>query len=521
MIESAVWSRTWLSDLLQPWLAVPEIYDVELSGITIDSRQVKPGDVFCACIGAVTTGHQYIEAAVQGGAVVVLAEGMGVKPGLQRRRVQDREIVWVDMPDLRAHLSVLGDRFYGAPSAQMQVIAVTGTNGKTSCTGFLNQAMAAMARKCGVIGTLGFGFGEQLSTTGMTTPDALTVQYALATLQRQGAEAVALEVSSHALSQDRVRAVAIDLAVLTNLSREHLDYHGDMAQYRAAKTRLFAQVADSGAAVLNLNDAFGRHLAERYLPKMPVIGYGIDDEKANLVQLMPGCAKVIARRLVLQDSGFSCQVTTPWGQGRLQGALLGRFNVSNVLAVLACLGHMGVPLKAALKAVQQLVAPPGRMTRFGGGLQPLVVVDYAHTPDALAEVLQALRPHCKRRLWCVFGCGGERDVGKRRLMGEVAERYSDEIVLTSDNPRSESPQAIMADIAEGLLCPWAVQMELHRPTAIADVLQSAGPGDIVLVAGKGHECVQEVGGEFLPYSDLEHVQRQLSLRAEAVVQKCS
>jgi UDP-N-acetylmuramoyl-L-alanyl-D-glutamate--2,6-diaminopimelate ligase len=349
---------------------------------------------------------------------------------------------------------------------------------------------ASSARRCAIIGTLGYGFPGALDPSLHTTPDWITLHRLLAEFLAQGAAYVSMEVSSHALDQGRVNAVAFDVAVFTNLTREHLDYHRDMETYGNAKAALFA-FPDLKYAVINVDDAFGRALIERVRGRLMVLSYGLAGGDVRALALHP------------QPEGLILRVATPLGEAEITSALLGRFNAYNLLAALATLLALGMDLAEAVARLGQVRPMAGRAECFGGGRRPLVIVDYAHTPDALAQVLHALREHAKGRLWCVFGCGGERDRGKRPEMGRIAETLADEVILTDDNPRREDPERIIADILAGMHA--APRVLRDRRAAIAHAITGAAPGDIVLVAGKGHEDYQQVGEERRPYSDRDTV----------------
>jgi UDP-N-acetylmuramoyl-L-alanyl-D-glutamate--2,6-diaminopimelate ligase len=353
-----------------------------------------------------------------------------------------------------------------------------------------------------VIGTLGYGLYGELSAATHTTPDALTVQQALSSMQQQGARCVVSEVSSHAMDQGRVRGVNFDLAVLTNLTRDHLDYHGNVEAYAEAKRKLF-NTDGLRYAVINADDRFGSALLDAIPPGVAPIAYRLENEPFRT--RFPA-QWVIGRKLQFDVSGLRMDVMTPWGSGSLQCGLLGRFNASNLLATLASLCVSGLPFAEAMRRLAATRTVPGRMERFDMGKnRPLVVVDYAHTAGALEAALRSLRAHCNGSLWCVFGAGGDRDHGKRSMMGAAAERFADHVVLTDDNPRTEDAAKIIEDICAGLKRPAAVQIEHDRGHAITLALQHAGADDIVLIAGKGHETVQLVGNKALPFSDRERV----------------
>ncbi|WP_313450871.1 UDP-N-acetylmuramoyl-L-alanyl-D-glutamate--2,6-diaminopimelate ligase [Stutzerimonas kunmingensis] len=471
--------------------------DVLIRELTLDSRKVRGGDLFLAVPGLQFDGRDHIQDAVARGAAAVAYEAEGLDESLTDNAVM------VPVLHLAEQLSAIAGRFYGEPSRSLRVVGVTGTNGKTSVSQLIAQALDRLGEPCGIIGTLGTGFHGQLELGRHTTPDAIGVQATLANLKQEGARAVAMEVSSHGLDQGRVAALDFDVAVFTNLSRDHLDYHGSMDAYGAAKARLF-EVPGLSCRVINLDDAFGRVLAgeER---ESRLITYSLEDPTAYLF-----CAE--AR---LDDDGIHARLITPQGERSLRSPLLGRFNVSNVLAAVGALLGMDYPLDEILAVLPELQGPAGRMQRLGGGDHPLIVVDYAHTPDALEKVLTALRPHARGRLLCLFGCGGDRDTGKRPLMAEVAERLADGVVVTDDNPRNEAPEQILEGIGSGFSNPAAVTFSHGRAQAIASLIAAARAEDVVVLAGKGHEDYQEVRGERLPFSDLEEACRALSVWEKA------
>lgn len=492
-----------LSQLLQGLTAVSPAQDVRIAGLALDSRQVRPGYLFFAVAGTQAHGVDFIADALAAGAAAIIWEPAGaVSAPVQPQQASNIPIIAV--PDLGQQMSAIADRFYGQPSARLFVVGVTGTDGKTSCTHFIAQALHTPQASCGLIGTLGYGFYGALRAGLHTTPDALTLQQEMAALAEGGAQAVAMEVSSHGLDQGRAAGIAIDVAVLTNLSRDHLDYHGSEAAYALAKRRLFTQPG-LAAAVLNLDDKFGQALATELPAALPVIGYSLNAEMQGLIA-RPNTRWVTAGTLETSMQGMHLGIHSSWGDGELHTRLLGRFNASNLLASLAVLLVRGIALEDALLRLAQVQTVPGRMETFGGDAhQPLVVVDYAHTPRALEQVLIALREHCSGHLWCVFGAGGDRDAGKRPLMGEVAERLADHVVLTDDNPRHEDATEIVMDILAGMVKPDAIYVERNRGQALAQALSCSGPGDIVLVAGKGHENYQQIGSRRIPYSDRDQV----------------
>ncbi|MGP3791186.1 UDP-N-acetylmuramoyl-L-alanyl-D-glutamate--2,6-diaminopimelate ligase [Pseudomonas sp. B392_1p] len=459
--------------------------------LTLDSRKVRPGDLFLAVPGASHDGRAHIADAIARGAVAVAYEAEGAPP------LPDSQATLLPIKGLSKQLSAIAGRFYGEPSRGLHLVGVTGTNGKTSVSQLLAQALDRLGERCGIVGTLGTGFHGALESGRHTTPDPLAVQATLALLKHAGARAVAMEVSSHGLAQGRVAGLDFDVAVFTNLSRDHLDYHGSMEAYGAVKATLFAW-PQLRCRVINLDDPFGRQLAG--LEGARLIDYSINDAAAD----------VHCRQVRFDDHGVRAELITPQGQGLLRSPLLGRFNLSNLLAVIGALLGMDYSLDDVLRVLPDLQGPSGRMQRLGGGAAPLVVVDYAHTPDALEKVLEALRPHVRGRLLCLFGCGGDRDRGKRPLMAEVAERHADGVLVTDDNPRSEDPLEILAEIRAGFTRPETVQFMSGRGQAIASLIAGARADDIVLLAGKGHEDYQEINGVRQPFSDLDEASKALA-----------
>jgi UDP-N-acetylmuramoyl-L-alanyl-D-glutamate--2,6-diaminopimelate ligase len=464
--------------------------------LAADSRACAPGVAFFAYPGERADGRRFIPDALARGAAGVLWEAEGFAWDSAWR------VPNVAVPGLRGAAGALAHEFYGRPSEPLWTCGVTGTNGKTTCSQWIAAALNGAGVKCGVIGTLGTGFPGALEDAANTTPDALELHRRLAAMHRQGARAVAMEVSSHGLEQGRVGGVAFDCALFTNLSHDHLDYHGTMDAYAAAKARLF-DAEGLGCAVLNLDDVFGAQLAGRLAARgVRTIGYSLVSAPATGEFLY--AQAIEAGRL---------RIASSWGEA--EGALgaLGRFNVSNALGVAGALVAQGMDFGEAVRRLAQLPDVPGRMQRLGGAGAPLVVVDYAHTPDALAQVLAALRPVAQARggrLAVVFGAGGDRDRAKRAPMGEAAARLADRVVLTSDNPRSEDPRAILRDIEAGMRA--AHEIEPDRARAIEAAIAAAAPADVVLLAGKGHERVQEIGAQRLPFSDAEVARAALARR---------
>jgi UDP-N-acetylmuramoyl-L-alanyl-D-glutamate--2,6-diaminopimelate ligase len=478
---------------------------LEVSDVTLDSRAARPGALFLACRGQGRHGAEFVGEAVALGARAVLYEPSGgaaelVEAGLREVRPaqadRSREVFVAPVPQLSRRAGIIADRFFGQPSHAVTVAGITGTNGKTTCAWLLAQALGRCGRPAAYMGTLGAGFPGALAATEHTTSDAVTVHRRLAAMRALGAEAVSMEVSSHALDQHRVCGVRFHTAAFTNLTRDHLDYHGTMAAYADAKARLFAW-PDLAVRVINIDDELGAHLAGQLSAARLVI-----TTRAGAARVpAPGAKFVRAVRIETAVSGLLIHVDSSWGAVRLDVPLIGEFNADNALTVLAVLLAWDVPLADAAAALQSSRAAPGRMEAFGGREAPLAIVDYAHTPDALAKALRAARLHCRGRLRVVFGCGGDRDPGKRPMMGEIAAELADELVVTDDNPRSEPPERIVSDILAGIPRGAAARVEHDRARAIRTALERSGPEDVVLIAGKGHEEYQIYGSERRPFSD--------------------
>lgn len=462
-------------------------FNQQFLGVTADSRKVQAGSLFLAYPGAKSDGRDFIPQAIQAGATAVLWEKDGFTWDAEWQ-VQN-----LSVSGLKSQVGEIAAEYYDHPSSKLSMIGVTGTNGKTSVSQWVAQCLAILDKKTAVLGTIGNGFvgkeANALAEATNTTPDAILLQEMLANYLKQGADAVAMEVSSHGLDQGRVSGVAFDIAILTNLSRDHLDYHQTMEAYAAAKQKLFDWQGLS-MAILNVDDAFGQSVAQSLKQKnKPFMTYGI------------GSGDICATELKLNDAGLRMQVKTPKGNALIKASVLGRFNAYNVLAVLGAMLALDVSLANAVAAIAQIKPVLGRMQQFGGGELPLVVIDYAHTPDALEKVLSTLKEQvpATNKLICVFGCGGDRDAGKRPLMGSIAHQLADNVVVTSDNPRSENSQAIIQQIMAGMTGVYAVEPD--REAAISMAVRAASKGDIVLVAGKGHEDYQEIAGVKYPFSD--------------------
>lgn len=485
-----------LIDLVAPDLDI----ECRVSSIAMDSRKVQSGGLFLACSGGDQHGLDYLQQALERGAVAVAYEPDDGVSEQHLRSIADADVPVIEVPRLSYKVSEIAGRFYDNPSRHMSVTGITGTNGKTSCSFFLAQAMSEDG-KCGVVGTIGNGFPGELKSSTHTTPDPIELQRLLHELKQKGAVSIAMEVSSHALEQGRVEAVHFDVAAFTNLTRDHLDYHISMEAYGGAKLRLF-NMPGIRCAVVNLDDEFGMKVLESLPAGVPVVGYGLNKQD-EIPERLDGWAW--AQDIKQDINGMSVHVQTNRGDGDLQTGLLGRFNVSNMLAVLSVLLFRGLPLQTALERMSNLRTVPGRMERFGGDDKPLVVVDYAHTPDALEHALKAARDHAGARLICVFGCGGDRDTGKRPLMGAIAERLADQVVVTDDNPRTEDGDWIITDILNGMENPSDVMVERDRAKAIRKAVAAASVGDMVMVCGKGHEDYQLVGDKSFDFSDREQV----------------
>jgi UDP-N-acetylmuramoyl-L-alanyl-D-glutamate--2,6-diaminopimelate ligase len=471
---------------------------IPVAGLSLDSRLVATDEVFIACKGAAVDGRNFIREAIATGAAAVLAE----KDQLWQEDGECESVPVLVVEKLGQKVSEIAARFYSQPSQQLPVVGITGTNGKTTCTQLIAQLLQALNKRCAVIGTLGVGVDGVMEPGINTTPDALSIQAHLAKWRDDAVDAVAMEVSSHGLDQGRVAALHFDVAVFTNLSRDHLDYHGSMQAYGESKLQLFRQPG-LRVAVVNLDDPFAQQVLAAVAADVDVITYSLHQESASLS----------AKNIVYGPQGVEAELFFNQQGFALHSQLLGDFNLSNLLACLATLVAKGYGLESLMPVCKNLRGAEGRMEALSRQAamesDVEVVVDYAHTPEALASALNTLRLHCKGKLWCVFGCGGDRDQGKRPQMGALAEQLADQVVLTSDNPRSESAAAILGDIVAGMDGEPYLQ-ELDRAAAIARVIAEADAGDVILLAGKGHENYQQVGEQRLPFSDIQ--QARLALR---------
>ena len=489
-----------------------ELANLRISGLQLDSRKLEPGDLFIAYPGLHSDGRHYLAPANTAGAVAALVESKGFNTA------GETPLPVIPIDNLAHKVSAIAGRFYADPSARLPVIAITGTNGKTTCTQLLAQLLTLLGKPAGVIGTLGYGlqFPDEaevsLTDTGLTTPDAVSVQAILADLldAGAGAGAVAMEVSSHSLDQGRVEDLHFSTAVFTNLSQDHLDYHKTMAAYQQAKTRLF-KTRGLQTGIVNCDDAAGRAIIDELATASELNCYSYSCAQKT--------ADIYADGAAFGMCGVRAHLTTPWGQGVLQSPLQGAFNLSNLLAVIGVACAEGYALTDVLVAVAQLKPVPGRLEVVDAQTLPMVVVDYAHTADALEKALKALRPACKGRLWCVFGCGGDRDQSKRPMMGSIAAELAEQLVITSDNPRSEDAQAIIDAVLEGVPGdasePNKLQVFVDRRTAIRFAVSNAAEQDVVLIAGKGHEDYQQVKDQRLPFNDVVEARLALRERGEA------
>ncbi|GAA0680708.1 UDP-N-acetylmuramoyl-L-alanyl-D-glutamate--2,6-diaminopimelate ligase [Marinobacterium maritimum] len=472
--------------------ALPIETPVMVSGLTLDSRKVKPGDLFFARNGVSCRGADFIADAQQQGAVAVVVERDELSAA---ERAQVR-VPLLEVTDLDAVVGEVASRFYGNPSHHLKVIGITGTNGKTSCSNYLAQALEQLGQRAAVIGTLGNGFLDDLQSATHTTPDAIALQALLAELKQAGADYVVMEVSSHALDQQRVAGLRFAAAGFTNLTRDHLDYHGDMAAYGDAKAKLFIDHAPALQAI-NVDDVFGRTLWQRLKPaKAKVLSFAVSEPGADLG----------VDGLSFAPEGAAFTLVGDQERAEVKTSLMGSFNVSNLLLCASLLQLLDYPLARIAEVLGRVKPVAGRMQALPAVAHaPAVVVDFAHTPDALAQALQALRLHrpAQGQLICVFGCGGDRDAGKRPEMGRIAAELADQLVITSDNPRSESPQAIIKEILAGVLPDAAAHVEVEREAAIRWAINHANAEDLVLIAGKGHEAYQEIKGVKEPFDDCQ------------------
>ncbi len=479
-----------LADLLRGYADAPAL---PVRGIASDSRQLGEGFLFLACQGASNHGVDFIADAIDANVAAIAYDASTAEcvPA-------DLTVPLIAIDGLADRLGEIANRYYDRPSEQIDVFAVTGTNGKSTVAWLIAKCLNRIDKACAYLGTLNHA---------LTTPPAIELHGRLAGFRDDGADCAAIEVSSHALTQNRIAGVRVDVALFTNLSRDHLDYHGSMRDYAEAKARLFVEHRPRHS-IINLDSEFGSELARRCVHDVTTVSTNFD-------RVANGTPYVFVQSVVATEQGSDITVRSSWGEGRILLPMPGDFNVANAVLVLALLLHKGVAMRAACDALSGISAPPGRMQRVAPatGL-PAVYVDYAHSPQALELALAALRSHCRGRLWCVFGCGGDRDKGKRPIMGRVSQRLADRVVITSDNPRNEPPAAIIDDIVAGLASPNAATIIEDRAAAIAWAIERAEPADVVLVAGKGHEDYQEIGGERVRFSDFAIADGALAARSE-------
>jgi len=476
-------STVTLAELLRGIAVAP---DLPVSGIASDSRRLQRGFVFLACEGVGSHGLDYLESARRAGVcAVVWDSSTAAAPA-------DIGVPMIAVAQLGTHLGEIANRYYAYPSSRLRTIGITGTNGKTTVAWLLAQCLQLLDKRCAYLGTLGHGIDELQGVSGLTTPAAVELHGYLADFVAQSATHTAVEVSSHALSQGRVDGVQFDAVVFTNLTRDHLDYHGDMQSYFEAKARLFLEHS-AKHKIVNLDSEFGAELAAR-------CGQDVLTVSTNFDRVANTRPYLFVRSVLATECGSDISFVSSWGDGQFTLSLPGDFNVANAAIVLAYLLLKGIDFEQACDVLRLVKAPPGRMQRVATS-GTAIYVDYAHTPHAIESALRALRPHCRGKLWCVFGCGGDRDTGKRPLMGKVVERLADNVVVTADNPRGENAREIAAGILAGFVDPGVVTVIDDRAAAIAWAVDAADPADIVLIAGKGHEDYQEVAGKRRLFSD--------------------
>ena len=496
--------NTWLSGLLSGIAALEPDQDRLIGALQLSSQQVAPGDVFIALPGMTSDGRDYIPDAIERNASAVLYEYEGAE--IDGKLLVNKTPV-IGIKNLKAKLGCIASRYYNNPSQDLKIIGVTGTNGKTTTAYLVDQAMELLGLSCGYSGTVGTGKIGSLKTSGLTTVDAISMHQQLADFKDQGMVAASMEVSSHGLDQGRVNGVFFDVAVFTNLSQDHLDYHGSMDKYGQAKQKLF-EFPSLAAAVINSDDEFGQSLIEyctKHRPALACITYGLSDEvQSTQAQCGQNEVKLNPHNLQVSDSGMQFDLVLNNQSMAIQSQLLGKVNVPNILATIGVLLGLEVDCKMIEQIIPELLPPPGRMEVFRNGVnQPGVIVDYAHTPDALERALQSIKPLCRGRLTVVFGCGGDRDKDKRPQMGRIAEILCDRVILTDDNPRFESPDSIIENIISGMNAAPSVIRD--RKLAVQEAIRTSGSDDLILLAGKGHEATQTVGNEIRDLCDREFV----------------
>ena len=501
--------QTTLCNLIEGLVVIPNAAEIDrpITGIQLDSRLVKNGDLFIACFGRNHDARNYVDQAIRSGCAAVVAE---FTAGTQELKMIG-SIPVIGTHNLSSKVSEIANRFYQYPSAELKIIGITGTNGKTSCSQFIADTLQGLGYKCGMMGTLGSGQPGSLEPSELTTPDPVFSQKQLARMVNERSDYVAMEVSSVGLDQKRVEAIDFDTAVFTNLTRDHLDYHKTMEEYAKSKKKLF-KWPTLKAAILNLDDEFSLSLINSVSKEVEIVTYSLSNHHAS----------VFSEGLTFSGSGYSMIVNTPFGNMELSGRLLGRFNISNILAVIATLisllsreGKGHIDLVKILDEVSSLDSVDGRMEIVNDAGEVTTIVDYAHTPDSLRCALESLRYHFKGKIWCVFGCGGNRDEGKRPLMGEIAESFADCLVVTDDNPRTEVGDRIVSQILSGVRKPQDVSVIRDRSQAIRYAISNASLKDLVFIAGKGHENYQEVSGIKTCFSDKAHARLALKARGNS------
>lgn len=495
----------YLSKLLEQILPIPSSADRDIRGMTLDSRLIQKNDLFFAICGSQLDGRQYISEAITRGATVVLTDA-----NHHTSITWQHDIPVIPIPSLKQHVGPLAARFYDYPSKLLRMAGVTGTNGKTTCCHFLGQILPSLGLPCGIIGTLGNGFYGELGSPGLTTPDAVNLQRTLREFANKGSKAVAMEVSSHSIDQGRINGTEFEVGLFTNLTQDHLDYHGTMEAYASVKHRFLSESLTK-QIIINMDDPKARTWVDDLANCKPTYGYSLNSDSFVLSSKIP---MTYADNIRSSLTGIDAYVRSPWGEGDLTVPLIGQFNLSNALAVLTVLCVYGLPFETICHHIKHLKSVPGRMQMLGGKNKPLAIVDYCHTPDALKNALQALRTHSQGKIICVFGAGGDRDHGKRPLMAEMVERYADRIIVTNDNPRNESASEIAKQIMKGFSHPEQVTIELNRSKAIGKSIQWASVNDCVLIAGKGAERYQQIGNEKIPFDDVEVVLSYLSRYAK-------
>ncbi|MDA8561547.1 UDP-N-acetylmuramoyl-L-alanyl-D-glutamate--2,6-diaminopimelate ligase [Gammaproteobacteria bacterium] len=480
-----------LSDLLNGLVHVLSKDDVSVNGLSLDSRKVTTGNLFFAILGNKIDARIFIKKAINNGAVAILAE----RQANDLNCYYENSIPVFLVDNLNHIISQISSRFYKNPGNLLNLIAVTGTNGKTSCTYYISTLLKYVNQRCALIGTLGCGIIGDIIKGDLTTPDAITIQKTLLDFVNKNIKHVAMEVSSHSLDQGRVNYVPFNIGVFTNLTRDHLDYHETMENYAKSKAKLFENPWLE-YAIINLDDIFGKKLINE-INGAKIIGYSLSSDNDYKFPV------VYAQQIKSNYLGLHAKVYTPWGDGEFYTNLLGDFNLSNLLAVITVLGLQKIPLKVILEGISKLSSPPGRMQLIGGNNKPYIIIDYSHTPDSLEKALLTLNKYPLKKLICVFGCGGERDKGKRPIMARIAEKLSDIVIVTDDNPRTENAGSIVLDIIKGFLFPDKVILIHEREKAIQEAINLANPGDCILIAGKGSENYQQIGLQKIPFSDLE------------------